>query len=89
FDTIPIWAVALMLAMLLGGIGFTIYRTRQRKQEMDNLLSETPVAPLEESFEEIELDVNEKSNYKKQIDNFVDRKPDAVAQLLKTWLNED
>lgn len=89
FDTIPIWAVALMLAMLLGTGGYAVYRTRQRKKEMESLLAEAPIMPVDEDVEEIELDINEKSNYKKQINNFVDRKPDAVAQLLKTWLNED
>lgn len=88
FDVVPLWAMMILAGMLLGGTGFAVYRARQRKKEMDSLL-ETPIMPIVDNVSEIELDVNEKSNYKKQINNFVDKKPDAVAQLLKTWLNED
>ena len=88
FDVVPLWAMAILAVMLLGGSGFAIYRVRQRKKEMDSLL-QTPIMPIANDINEIELDVNEKSNYKKQINNFVDKKPEAVAQLLKTWLNED
>ncbi|NLL69657.1 MAG: flagellar M-ring protein FliF [Epulopiscium sp.] len=40
-----------------------------------------------EPIEEIEYD--EQSEVKKQIDKFVDEKPEAVAQLLRNWLSED
>jgi flagellar M-ring protein FliF len=44
---------------------------------------------VEEAIDEIDLEGTEKSGFKKEIDKFVDKKPEAVAQLLKTWLNED
>jgi flagellar M-ring protein FliF len=37
--------------------------------------------------EEIDFDKKE-SDMKTQIDKFIEKKPDAVAQLLRTWLNE-
>lgn len=40
-----------------------------------------------ENLQEIELE--ETSEVKKQIDKFVKRKPDAVAQLLRNWLADD
>lgn len=40
-----------------------------------------------EDYEELEFE--EKSEIKKQIDNFVSKKPEAVAQLLRNWLAED
>jgi flagellar M-ring protein FliF len=45
------------------------------------------VIPEEEPVPEIELE--ERSEIKKQIDKFVRQKPDAVAQLLRNWLSDD
>lgn len=42
--------------------------------------------PLEELPD---LSIEEQSEIKKQIDKFVQQKPDAVAQLLRNWLSED
>ena len=36
-----------------------------------------------------EIEFDEKSDTRVQIEKFVDEKPDAVAQLLRNWLNED
>jgi flagellar M-ring protein FliF len=36
-----------------------------------------------------EIDMEERSEVKKQIDKFVTQKPDAVAQLLRNWLSDD
>ncbi|HEY9059822.1 MAG TPA: flagellar basal-body MS-ring/collar protein FliF [Pseudobacteroides sp.] len=36
-----------------------------------------------------EIDMEEKSEVKKQIEKFVKQKPDSVAQLLRTWLSDD
>nr|WP_255547855.1 flagellar basal-body MS-ring/collar protein FliF [Crassaminicella indica] len=88
FGNIPLWAIGILGALLIGGAVYTVYRLRKRKDEMDTVLEDT-VPTIEDELEEIELEANEKSSYKKQIDKFVDKNPEAVAQLLKTWLNED
>lgn len=36
-----------------------------------------------------EIDTEERSEVKKQIEKFVQQKPDAVAQLLRNWLTDD
>lgn len=36
-----------------------------------------------------EIELEEKSEIKKQIDKFVKQKPDAVAQLLRNWLSDE
>ncbi|MDD4503237.1 MAG: flagellar basal-body MS-ring/collar protein FliF [Clostridiaceae bacterium] len=36
-----------------------------------------------------EIDLDDKNEVKKKIEKFVGLKPEAVAQLLKTWLNEE
>ncbi|WP_053957441.1 flagellar basal-body MS-ring/collar protein FliF [Inediibacterium massiliense] len=87
-EAIPLWAMALLGALLIGALGYTVYRVRRRKQEMEEVL-ETPIPTLEEEASEIEIEVSEKSEYKKQIDKFIDKNPEATAQLLKNWINED
>ncbi|QZY56746.1 flagellar basal-body MS-ring/collar protein FliF [Crassaminicella profunda] len=88
FGNIPLWAIGILGALLIGACVYTVYRLRKRKAAMDIVLDE-PVSTIEDELDEIQLEVNEKSSYKKQIDKFVDKNPEAVAQLLKTWLNED
>lgn len=36
-----------------------------------------------------DIELEEKSEIKKQIENFVKKKPDSVAQLLRNWLSDD
>lgn len=36
-----------------------------------------------------DIELEEKSEIKKQIDNFVKQKPDSVAQLLRNWLSDE
>ncbi|MCT4618608.1 MAG: flagellar basal-body MS-ring/collar protein FliF [Marinisporobacter sp.] len=85
---IPLWSIGVLGVLLMGALVYTAYRLRKRKTEMDTVLEE-PISTIEDELEEIDIEVNEKSGYKKQIDKFVDKNPEAVAQLLKTWLNED
>jgi len=85
---IPLWAIGILAAMLLGGIGYSMYYFRGRKEEVDDFI-QNAVNMEQKNIDEIELELNEKSSYKKQINKFVDKNPEAVAQLLKTWLNED
>ena len=43
----------------------------------------------EDSVPVAEIDTEDKNEVKKQIQKFVGQKPDAVAQLLKSWLNDE
>ncbi|QEK12280.1 flagellar M-ring protein FliF [Crassaminicella thermophila] len=85
---IPLWSLGVLGALLIGAIGYSIYHLRRRKREMDDILQD-PISTIEEEIGEIELEPNEKSGYKKQIDKFVDKNAEVVAQLLKSWINED
>lgn len=81
--------LALILA-LVGGlsiVGYVAYR-RKKDRELEELESELDEETLiEAEIEDLEFETEE-SKMKSQIENFVDKKPDAVAQLLRTWLNE-
>lgn len=81
---IPIWLYGILATMLLG-IGYFGF-TRMRKKA-DEPIVETPI-PITESLEEIELELAG-SQVKQQLEKLVNKKPDAVAQLLRNWLSED
>jgi len=78
----------IILSIILASavVAYVAYRRRQEdiegfEPEIDEeTLIETEVQDLE--FE------TEESKMKVQIDKLVDNKPEAVAQLLRTWLNE-
>lgn len=89
FGNIPLWSIGVLGALIIGAIVYSVYRLRRRKNEMDQVLEEDVMPVIDEEIDEIELEVNEKSGYKKQINKFVDKNPEAVAQLLKSWINED
>jgi flagellar M-ring protein FliF len=76
-------------------IMFTILMLRKGSNSINDSmfkgLKMNPVIPVssvnEDDLPEIELE--EKSEVKKQIDKFVKHKPAAVAQLLRNWLSDD
>lgn len=78
------------MTALVGGlsiVGYVAYR-RKKDRELEELESELDEETLiEAEIEDLEFETEE-SKMKSQIENFVDKKPDAVAQLLRTWLNE-
>lgn len=85
-DYLNILVVVLILALL----GFVVYRST-RPVEVTELEPELSVDQLlqdtRENLEEIDFD--DRSESRKMIEKFVDEKPEAVAQLLRNWLNED
>lgn len=87
----------LILWIVIGAIaataitGFIIYRKRKEEEIEDyNELNRTIVDDIgeeESTVDEIDFGAEE-SEMKTQIEKFINKKPDAVAQLLRTWLNE-
>jgi len=86
-SNIPLMSIGIVGLLLAVGAIFAMVRIRRRKNEINEILEDS--ASLQDEVEEIELDLDDKSSYKYQIEKFVDKKPDAVAQLLRSWLNED
>lgn len=87
---LPWWA--LMIIGLLVAIVFVsiiVFVIKRRKEEEIDINEMIEHKASEMSVvEDIDFD-SEKSKVKEQINNFVDKKPEAVAQLLRTWLNEE
>lgn len=82
--------IAVLIFVLLGFVVFRSTRA-QKEEEMEPELSvETLLEATAEAQEALEdIGYNEKSEVRLMIEKFVDENPDAVAQLLRNWLNED
>lgn len=87
---------AILAVMILGFLGFIIFKSTRSEKEVvlepelsvKNLLETTQeVQQQEEELEDIGF--NEKSEVRILIEKFVDENPEAVAQLLRNWLNEE
>ena len=80
-----------MILIILALLAFVIFRSMYTKREVEpeeelsveKLLQSTP----EPDVEDIELET--KSETRKMIEKFVDDNPEAAANLLRNWLNED
>lgn len=86
-DYLEIVLAVLIFAML----GFVVFRTLRRDEEepveeevsVETLLNNQPDENLEN------IGFTEKSEARILIEKFVDENPDAVAALLRNWLNDD
>jgi flagellar M-ring protein FliF len=80
--------------ILLVIIGIVVVRRvlKGKERELDGTfegpaVEETAAAVKE--LQELDIQEDEKAEIRKQLDRFIDQKPEAVAQLLRTWLSED
>lgn len=67
---------------------FIVLRNRRRKQEALAAAEEEEKRKIEQEAEAIELDIKE-SGKKKSIEDLIDKNPEIVTQLLKTWIEEE
>lgn len=89
-NTTDILSIVLII-IILGLLAFVVIRSMLVKKEVEseeelsveNLLQSAP----EMELEDIELEA--KSETRKMIEKFVDDNPEAAANLLRNWLNED
>ncbi len=86
-DILSIVLIVIILALLAFVVIRSMAGRKETEQEeelsVENLLQSTP----EQSLEDIEVET--KSETRKMIEKFVDENPEAVANLLRNWLNED
>lgn len=85
-----LWVVLIVLILLL--LAYVVIRSFKQEKapeeepeelSVENLLQSMPT----ETLEDIELET--KSETRKMIEKFVEENPEAVANLLRNWLNED
>lgn len=95
---IPVYMwIIIAITALIPIVALSIYAYRKRQQrladeEKERLAKLSEEEKLNEEIEEnidnIELDIKE-SSHKKAIEDLVDKNPEIVVSLLKTWINED
>lgn len=84
----------LLTVLIFALLGYVVFRSTRKEQETE-LEPELSVEALLESTKEAEqteledIGYNEKSETRLLIEKFVDENPEAVAQLLRNWLNEE
>lgn len=83
----------LLAVLIFALLGYVVFRSTRREQ-IQELEPELSVESLLASTRENESDMediaySEKSEARLLIEKFVDEKPEAVASLLRNWLNED
>ncbi len=80
----------LLAVLIFALLGFIVFRSMKGEKE-EELAEEISVEALLEAQEEPLEDIGyeEKSEARLLIEKFVDENPEAVASLLRNWLNED
>lgn len=91
--TIADYAQIIIAVLIFALLGYVVFRST-RPQNVEELEPELSVETLLEATAEVhetleDIGYNEKSDVRLMIEKFVDENPDAVAQLLRNWLNED
>lgn len=90
---IPVWVFAAIGAAVLAiGAGVFIVNNNRKKAalaEAEEAARAAALASEQKHLEEIQLELEDKSSPKYQIEKFIDTNPEAVAQLLRNWLNEE
>ena len=76
---------ALLIFVIIRGTSPVKVTETEPELSVEDLLATTK--ENEENLEEIEL--SDKSETRKMIEKFVDENPEAVAMLLRNWINED
>lgn len=82
YIAIPILLLLIISAAL---IVYNNIKTKKETEYMGGMLTEKSM--IENEVEDLEFEVEE-SKMKSQIENFIEKKPESVAQLLRNWLNE-
>ncbi len=84
--------LALMLLLIIATLIVGLPRRKRQPAEelVQPALTDGPKFVMPEHEEPLpDIELEERSEIKKQLDKFVKQKPDAVAQLLRNWLSDD
>jgi flagellar M-ring protein FliF len=81
--------IAVLIFLLLGFVVFRSTRSQKEEEPESEISVETLLEATAASEPLEDIGYNEKSEVRLMIEKFVDENPDAVASLLRNWLNED
>jgi len=86
--TILIGFIGLLILGVIIGLLLSRKRRKEEQEIEENLAQQDQVSQKESSMNDIDLDM-QGSEVKQQVEKLVDKKPDAVAQLLRNWISEE
>ncbi len=89
WDTIIMIGLIVLIVGLLAFVVFKVARPVEVVEEEPELSVEDLLATTKENQDLEDIEYSDKSETRKMIEKFVDENPEAVAQLLRNWLNED
>ncbi len=81
--------LAVLIFAMLGFVVFRSLRTEEEEPVEEELTIDDLIASTKEEEALEDIGYSEKSEARILIEKFVDEKPEAVASLLRNWLNED
>lgn len=83
-------ALIVLILGLLGVVVFSTLRKERVEEPQEEELSVESLLQTTQEHQEVEdIDLETKSEIRLMVEKFVDENPDASAQLLRNWLNED
>ena len=86
------WLQIALAVVILGLLAFVVFRSARPltvEEKEPELSVEEMLRTTKEQQEPLEdIDLQEKSEIRKAIEKFVDENPEAVALLLRNWLND-
>ncbi|MDR5658272.1 flagellar basal-body MS-ring/collar protein FliF [Serpentinicella sp. ANB-PHB4] len=85
-SNIPLWSLPILAVLVLGILYFGFNSITKRNRNVKSIDEELP--EQKQVIEDIDLELTG-SEVKQQVEKLVNKKPDAVAQLLRNWLSED
>lgn len=92
-QTVTFWLEIALAVVILGLLGFVLFRSARPltiEETEPELSVEEMLATTKENQPSVDdIDLQEKSETRKAIEKFVDENPEAVALLLRNWLNDD
>lgn len=84
------WLQIILAVLIILMLGFVVFRTLRREEEEEVEAEVSVEALMEDSEPDLEaVRFTEKSEARIMIEQFVDERPEAVASLLRNWLNEE
>lgn len=82
-----LWLLLVAGLLIVGGFSYIMAKKKKKETLPVNNLEEA--VSIAEPIENIEIPTDEKDEKRKQIEKLIKQKPDIVAQLIRTWLNEE
>lgn len=85
---IPYMYIIIAVIVVLIGVAVFLVLVKKRRQRAQEEAKNLEIQEKKE-LDEIQSDYEDKSSPKYQIEKFIESNPEAVAALLRTWINED